>query len=259
MAQICVRRKSEIPHGHDAKYDRYWIDSTTRSASNNQEHVRHGSNQDSRAREYRHPDELPAGVIVSPDTRAAEAHSARPVPYAKVAGAGRQRPARSRPGRVEIPRSAGLVGKPVEWSWEEFAKLPRVRVFADFHCVTRWSRLGNLWEGVSTRELVESGRRRPARSALRHWCTATTAAGPPTCRSNDFLAEDALVAILHDGEPIATEHGGPARLIVPRLYAWKSAKWVAGVELMEEDRAGFWEANGYHMRGDPWTEERYGL
>ena len=74
----------------------------------------------------------------------------------------------------------------------------------------------------------------------------------------DFLAEDALVAILHDGESISTEHGGPARLIVPRLYAWKSAKWVAGVELMEKDRAGFWEANGYHMRGDPWKQERYG-
>jgi DMSO/TMAO reductase YedYZ molybdopterin-dependent catalytic subunit len=72
-----------------------------------------------------------------------------------------------------------------------------------------------------------------------------------------FLAEDALVAILHDGESISTEHGGPARLIVPRLYAWKSAKWVAGVELIENDRPGFWEANGYHMRGDPWTEERY--
>ena len=74
----------------------------------------------------------------------------------------------------------------------------------------------------------------------------------------DFSAQDALVAFLHDGEPISTEHGGPARLIVPRLYAWKSAKWVSGVELLQEDRAGFWEANGYHMRGDPWAEERYG-
>ena len=74
----------------------------------------------------------------------------------------------------------------------------------------------------------------------------------------DFLADDALVAFLHDGEAISPEHGGPARLIVPRLYAWKSAKWVAGVELTEKDQPGFWEANGYHMRGDPWTEERYG-
>jgi DMSO/TMAO reductase YedYZ molybdopterin-dependent catalytic subunit len=74
----------------------------------------------------------------------------------------------------------------------------------------------------------------------------------------DFLAEDALIALFHDGEPITLEHGGPARLIVPRLYAWKSAKWISGVELMKRDRPGFWESNGYHMRGDPWNEERYG-
>jgi DMSO/TMAO reductase YedYZ molybdopterin-dependent catalytic subunit len=73
-----------------------------------------------------------------------------------------------------------------------------------------------------------------------------------------FLAEDALVALTHDGVPLSVEHGGPARLVVPRLYAWKSAKWVAGVELLEHDRPGFWESNGYHMRGDPWSEERYG-
>jgi DMSO/TMAO reductase YedYZ molybdopterin-dependent catalytic subunit len=73
-----------------------------------------------------------------------------------------------------------------------------------------------------------------------------------------FLSADALVAILHDGEPISIEHGGPARLIVPQLYAWKSAKWIAGIELLERDRAGFWERNGYHMRGDPWAEERFG-
>ena len=154
-------------------------------------------------------------------------------------------------------RIGGLVGKEVEWNWEEFTRLPRVKVFADFHCVTRWSRLGNLWEGVSTRELVEraGGAGPEAQYAMafgydRGWTTNLPLA--------DFLAEDALVAILHDGEDISTEHGGPARLIVPRLYAWKSAKWVAGIELMEKDRPGFWEANGYHMRGDPWTEERYG-
>jgi DMSO/TMAO reductase YedYZ molybdopterin-dependent catalytic subunit len=132
-----------------------------------------------------------------------------------------------------------------------------VKVFADFHCVTRWSRLGNLWEGVSTRELVErAGRAQPQAQYVtvygrdRGWTT--------NLPLQDFLADDALVAFLHDGEAISPEHGGPARLIVPRLYAWKSAKWVAGVELTEKDRPGFWEANGYHMRGDPWTEERYG-
>lgn len=154
-------------------------------------------------------------------------------------------------------RIGGLVGKDVGWNWEEFVNLPRLKVFSDFHCVTRWSRLGNLWEGVSTRDLLglAGGAAPDARFVMVHGYDRGFTTNLPL---EDFLAEDALVAILHDGEPITTEHGGPARLIVPRLYAWKSAKWVSGVELMEEDRAGFWEANGYHMRGDPWQQERYG-
>lgn len=154
-------------------------------------------------------------------------------------------------------RLSGLVTQEVDWDWTSFRSLARVKVFADFHCVTRWSRLGNLWEGVSTRSLLElaGGPKPNARFVMvygydRGWTTNLPLA--------DFLAEDALLAILHDGEPISAAHGGPVRLIVPRLYAWKSAKWVAGAELMEEDRPGFWEANGYHMRGDPWKEERYG-
>jgi DMSO/TMAO reductase YedYZ molybdopterin-dependent catalytic subunit len=150
----------------------------------------------------------------------------------------------------------GLVAQPLEWTWEEFSHLPRRKVFGDFHCVTRWSRLGNLWEGVTTRELVQraGGALADARFVLvygldRGWTT--------NLPLEDFLAEDALVAITHDGEPLTAEHGGPARLIVPRLYAWKSAKWVTGVELLAQDRAGFWEANGYHMRGDPWKQERF--
>jgi len=150
----------------------------------------------------------------------------------------------------------GLVAKPVSWSWEEFQTLPRVKVFADFHCVTRWSRLGNLWEGVSVRELVDraGGILPNARFAMVYgydfgWTTNLPA--------EQFLAQDALVALTHDGEPLSAEHGGPARLIVPQLYAWKSAKWVAGVEFRETDKAGFWEQNGYHMRGNPWQEERF--
>jgi DMSO/TMAO reductase YedYZ molybdopterin-dependent catalytic subunit len=155
-------------------------------------------------------------------------------------------------------RLSGLVVQETEWTWEQFLRLPRRKVFADFHCVTRWSRLGNLWEGVTTRELVQlaGGVRPEARFVTvygsdRGWTT--------NLPLDDFLAEDALVAILHDGEPLSLEHGAPARLIVPRLYAWKSAKWVAGAELTAEDRPGFWEANGYHMRGDPWKQERYSL
>jgi len=154
-------------------------------------------------------------------------------------------------------RLGGLVANPMEWNWEEFQKLPRVKVFSDFHCVTRWSRLGNIWEGVATRELVkQAGGVLPgAHFALAHGYDGGWTTNMPL---EDFLAEDALVAFVHDGEPLTAEHGGPARLIVPRLYAWKSAKWVAGVEVLERDQAGFWERNGYHMHGDPWVEERYG-
>ncbi|MCL4402546.1 MAG: sulfite oxidase-like oxidoreductase [Acidobacteria bacterium] len=155
-------------------------------------------------------------------------------------------------------RVTGGVGRPASWNWPEFQQLPRIRVFADFHCVTRWSRLNNLWEGVSTRTLLDlSGGALPeARFVLVHAYDRGWTTNLPL---EYFLGEDSLVALLHDGKPLAPEHGGPARLIVPRLYAWKSAKWVAGFELLAEDRAGFWERNGYHMRGDPWTEERFGL
>jgi DMSO/TMAO reductase YedYZ molybdopterin-dependent catalytic subunit len=201
------------------------------------------------------PEGLPADVIVSPDAtrnqRVPPGQSrTRKWPVLDASG----------PPRLDLDqwrfRISGLVGKNVEWTWQEFLALPRRRVFADFHCVTRWSRLGNLWEGVTTRELVQlAGGVRPEAHFVMvqgyddGWTTNLPIA--------DFLAEDALVAILHDGEPITLEHGGPARLIVPRLYAWKSAKWVAGIQLIEKDQPGFWEANGYHMRGDPWHEERY--
>ncbi len=201
------------------------------------------------------PHEVAPDVIVSPDTRRAQRvppgqSRTRKWPVLDASG----------PPEIEMAkwrfRLGGLVCRRAEWNWDEFLTLPRVKVFADFHCVTRWSRLGNLWEGVSTRELLEraGGASPEARFALvygydRGWTT--------NLPLENLLAEDALVAILHDGKPIPIEHGGPARLIVPQLYAWKSAKWVAGVELLKDDRRGFWEANGYNMRGDPWKEERY--
>lgn len=203
------------------------------------------------------PDQLAADVIVSPDAR--REHRIPP---------GQSRTKKwpildaSGPPAIDLARwrfrLSGLIGKEVEWDWEEFASLPRVKVFADFHCVTRWSRLGNLWEGVSTRQLIElaGGARPEAHFVMAHGYDRGFTTNLPL---PDFLAEDALVAILHDGESISTDHGGPARLIVPRLYAWKSAKWISGIELIAEDRPGFWEVNGYHMRGDPWTEERYGF
>jgi DMSO/TMAO reductase YedYZ molybdopterin-dependent catalytic subunit len=150
----------------------------------------------------------------------------------------------------------GLVNQPVKWNWEEFKALPRVKVFADFHCVTRWSRLGNVWEGVSVAEIVNraGGLKPEAAYVLAHGFDHGFTTNLPVA---EFLVDDALVAFTHDGEPLTEEHGGPARLIVPRLYAWKSAKWLSGLEFLAEDQAGFWERNGYHMHGDPWTEERH--
>ena len=149
----------------------------------------------------------------------------------------------------------GLVDTPVTWTWQEFQALPRVRVFSDFHCVTRWSRLGNLWEGVRTSELLKHVHILPqTRFVLvsgHDWGWTTN------MPLEAFLAEDALFADTHDGEPIALEHGGPLRLVVPRLYAWKSAKWVSAVEFLANDQAGFWENGGYHMICDPWKEERF--
>ena len=146
---------------------------------------------------------------------------------------------------------AGLVETPLTFSWEEFRELPRITVFADFHCVTRWSRLGNLWEGVAVRELLaQAGVQSGAQFVVAHGYDSGWTTNLPL---NEFDVDDALLADTHDGEPIDADHGGPVRLIVPRLYAWKSAKWLRKIELLTEDRAGYWEQNGYHMHGDPWT------
>jgi DMSO/TMAO reductase YedYZ molybdopterin-dependent catalytic subunit len=197
------------------------------------------------------------GVIISPDTRRADRippGQSRTVKWPVLDASG--------PPRIDMAKwrfsMAGLVAHPASWTWEEFQALPRIKVFSDFHCVTRWSRLGNLWEGVSTRELVaRAGGVLPnARFVVAYGYDHGWTTNLPL---ENFLAEDALVAFTHDGEPLELDHGGPARLIVPLLYAWKSAKWISGVEFLETDQAGFWERNGYHMRGDPWEEERFGF
>ncbi len=148
----------------------------------------------------------------------------------------------------------GLVEQPWQCSYEEFKALPRVRVRSDIHCVTRWSKLDNLWEGVSTRTVLEKVKVDPrGKYVMVHaeggWTTNLPLA--------DFLGEDCLFAWLHNGQELELDHGWPLRLVVPRLYFWKSAKWVRGVELMEKDRPGFWEEGGYHMRGDPWVINQY--
>lgn len=150
-------------------------------------------------------------------------------------------------------RIFGLVEQPWSCNYDEFLALSRVRVLADMHCVTRWSKLDNSWEGVSTREVLSKVTLLPqARFVLIH-CEHGFTTNLPL---DDFLGEDCLFAWRHDGKDLEPDHGYPLRLVVPRLYAWKSAKWVRGIELMAEDQPGFWEDwenGGYHMRGDPWT------
>src|SRR5206468_5819457 len=147
-----------------------------------------------------------------------------------------------------------LVMKVVRFTWDEFRALPRVRVHADMHCVTRWSKLDNLWEGVSTREVLRHAEVSPAARFVMVHCEHgfTT-----NLLLDDFLAEDALFALTHNGRDLEPDHGYPVRLVVPRLYAWKSAKWVRGIEFSAVDKPGFWERNGYNNRGDPSKEERY--
>lgn len=149
----------------------------------------------------------------------------------------------------------GFVREPFELTWDEFRALPRVRVQADFHCVTTWSKLDNVWEGVSVRTIVERARPEPeARFVIQH-CDGGYTTNTPL---EDLLHDDVLLADTHSPEPLTPEHGGPLRMIVPHLYAWKSAKWLRGLEFVETDRPGYWEERGYHMYGDPRREQRFG-
>ncbi len=151
----------------------------------------------------------------------------------------------------------GQVKQRWQCTYDDFLALPRVRVQADMHCVTRWSKLDNLWEGVSTREVLSRVEVLPAAKFVMVQCEYGFTTNLPL---EDFLHEDCLFAWQHNGQDLEPDHGYPLRLVVPRLYAWKSAKWVRGIELMDADRPGFWEQwdhGGYHMHGDPWSEERF--
>ncbi len=153
-------------------------------------------------------------------------------------------------------RIFGAVDKPVRLSWDEFNRLPRIQFTSDFHCVTRWSRFDNHWEGVAFRELLKLVQLKPsARYVLLHAEQGFTANVPLA----DLDRDNVLFATHHDGQPLPPDHGYPLRLIVPHLYAWKSVKWIRGMEFLEQDAPGFWEQNGYHMYGDPWKEQRFGF
>jgi DMSO/TMAO reductase YedYZ molybdopterin-dependent catalytic subunit len=148
----------------------------------------------------------------------------------------------------------GLVEQPMKWTWEEIQALPDSTFNGDIHCVTTWSKLGVSFRGVSVDTLLAAARPVPSAS----YVLATSHTGYTTnLPLEDVTAGKAWVVWEYEGEPLAREHGGPARLLVPHLYFWKSAKWVSGLEVMDHDQPGFWEQNGYHDRGDPWLEERY--
>lgn len=145
--------------------------------------------------------------------------------------------------------------KPVaKWNWAEFNALPQSTLVADIHCVTKWSKLNTTWEGVLVDDiLAAAGLAAPTGFTLAHAFDGYSTNVPAA----DLLGGKAMVALRHAGQPLMPEHGGPARLLVPHLYFWKSAKWVNGLQFTAKDEAGFWELRGYHMYGDPWHEQRY--
>jgi DMSO/TMAO reductase YedYZ molybdopterin-dependent catalytic subunit len=147
---------------------------------------------------------------------------------------------------------SGEVGEPVSWTWDELRALPSETLTTDIHCVTRWSKLGTTWTGVSVDTLLD------AADTSAEYLTAWSDGDYTTNLAvQDVTGGQAWVAYEFEGEPLEPEHGGPARLLVPHLYFWKSAKWVRGLVLTTDDQPGFWEGFGYHNHGDPWREERY--
>lgn len=151
-------------------------------------------------------------------------------------------------------RVFGLVEQPLRLTWQEFKQLPRTTVHCDIHCVTRWSRLDNTFEGVAFQDIYNLvTRQEGADYVMVRGEQGYTTNVPLT----DLLQPNVILADTHDGTPLAPEHGWPLRLVIPHLYFWKSAKWVRGFEFLSADQPGFWEQYGYHMHGDPWKEERY--
>jgi DMSO/TMAO reductase YedYZ molybdopterin-dependent catalytic subunit len=146
----------------------------------------------------------------------------------------------------------GAVNNPLSWTWNELLALPSETPTVDIHCVTKWSKLGTAWRGVSVDTLLDGID--TAAGYVLAFCDGGYTTNLPL---DDVTNGKAWIAYQYEGAPLPAEHGGPARLLVPHLYFWKSAKWVRGLELRDEDEPGFWETYGYHMYGDPWKEQRY--
>jgi len=154
--------------------------------------------------------------------------------------------------RFALSQGKSVLG---EWSWNEFEALPQAEITVDIHCVTTWSKLDTRWRGVTIDALLAAAglAQAPADFIMAH----SEGGYSTNLPVEDLIAGKAMIATHFDGEPLAPEHGGPARLLVPHLYFWKSAKWVRRIEFIDDDEPGFWEELGYHMYGDPWREQRY--
>ncbi len=148
----------------------------------------------------------------------------------------------------------GLVRQPVRWSWAEFLLLPSRQYTVDIHCVTKWTKLDTLWEGVSIDTLLDAVEVDPNAHFVTAFCDGGYTTNMPL---PEIIDGKAFIGLKYNGAPLAAEHGGPARLVVPALYFWKSAKWVRGLTFIGQDKPGFWESLGYNNHGDPWKEERY--
>jgi len=140
------------------------------------------------------------------------------------------------------------------WTWDEFNALPQSQMTRDIHCVTKWSKLATPWEGVTIDDLLDAAKLEPPTKYTLAHSVDGYSTNVPTA---DLTDGKAMVALRYQGRPLTPEHGGPARLLVPHLYFWKSAKWVSGLQFTAQDEAGFWELRGYHMYGDPWREQRF--
>jgi DMSO/TMAO reductase YedYZ molybdopterin-dependent catalytic subunit len=151
-------------------------------------------------------------------------------------------------------RVGGLVETPLRLAWDEFTRLPMKEVTADMHCVTRWSRFDVRWEGVPFAELAKLASPRPEAKYVMVLAEQGYTSNVPLA---DLMRPTTLFALKHNCEPLPPEHGYPVRLVVPHLYAWKSVKWVRGLDFMAQDAPGYWEDNGYHMYGDPFLEQRF--
>lgn len=141
-----------------------------------------------------------------------------------------------------------------KWTWPEFNALPQTKITRDIHCVTSWSKLDTLWEGVTIDSLFAAAGIEPTTPFLLAHSFGGYSTNVPVA---DLIGGKAMVALRYDGRALEPDHGGPARLLVPHLYFWKSAKWIKGLQFTKRDEPGFWESNGYHMYGDPWREQRY--